>query len=113
MVSYVFRRVGARSPEQFAQMVIAGNPVVAQNSGEPGGWPYQWAEQSLVVAKLAYKDVVPGPASQQVSKTTGLPYKVWPLAVPDDYPVPTSAAAKEQLTQGGYRLAAVLKAIWP
>jgi len=38
---------------------------------------------------------------------------VWPLAIPDNYPVPSSAAAKQQLIQGGYHLAAVLKAIWP
>jgi hypothetical protein len=33
--------------------------------------------------------------------------------MPDNYPVPSSAIAREQLTQGGYQLAAVLKAIWP
>jgi hypothetical protein len=71
VVNYAFRRIGARTPEQFAQMVIAGNPVVAPNSGDPVSWPYQWADQTLVVAKLAYTDVVPGPMGQQTSKSTG------------------------------------------
>ena len=57
-------------------------------------------------------DVVPGPMAQQTSKN-GDVYNVWPLAIPDNYPVPSSAAAKAQLIQGGYHLAAVLKAIWP
>jgi hypothetical protein len=102
VVNYAFRRIGARTPEQFAQMVIAGNPVVAPNSGDPVSWPYQWADQTLVVAKLAYTDVVPGPMGQQTSKSTGEVYNVWPLAIPDNYPVPSSAAAKEQLIRGGY-----------
>jgi hypothetical protein len=112
VVNYAFRRIGARTPEQFAQMVIAGSPVVAANSGDPVTWPYQWADQTLVVAKLAYSDVTPGAAMQQTSKK-GETYYTWPLAIPDNYPVPSSAAAKAQLIQGGYHLAAVLKAIWP
>ncbi|MYM70836.1 phospholipase [Duganella sp. FT134W] len=112
VVNYAFRRIGARTPEQFAQMVIAGNPVVSPNSGDPVTWPYEWADQTLVVAKLAYADVLPGPMAQQTSKN-GEVYNVWPLAIPDNYPVPSSAAAKAQLIQGGYHLAAVLKAIWP
>jgi hypothetical protein len=113
VVNYAFRRIGARSPEQFAQMVIADNPVVAPNSGDPVTWPYQWADKTLVVAKLAYTDVTPGAMSQQTSKTTGEVYNTWALMVPDSYPVPSSAAARSQLIQGGYQLAAVLKAIWP
>ncbi|WP_373990719.1 S1/P1 nuclease [Duganella sp. BuS-21] len=113
VVNYAFRRIGARTPEQFAQMVIADSPVVAPSSGDPVTWPYQWADQTLVVAKLAYADVTPGVMGQQTSKTTGEVYNVWPLTVPDSYPVPSSAAARSQLIQGGYHLAAVLKAIWP
>lgn len=112
VVNYAFRRIGARTPEQFAQMVIASNPVVAPSSGDVVSWPYQWADQTLTVSKLAYTDVVPGAMTQQTSKK-GEVYNVWPLAIPDNYPVPSSAAAKAQLIQGGYHLAAVLKAIWP
>ncbi|TFW30356.1 S1/P1 nuclease [Duganella callida] len=113
VVNYAFRRIGARTPSQFALLVIAGNPVVAPNTGDPVSWPYEWADQTLVVSKLAYADVVPGAMTQQTSKTTGEQYNVWPLAIPDNYPVPSSAEAKGQLIQGGYHLAAVLKAIWP
>ncbi|SEN58985.1 S1/P1 Nuclease [Duganella sp. CF517] len=113
VVNYAFRRIDARTPEQFAKLVIAANPAVAVDSGDPVGWPYQWAEQALAVSKLAYDGVVPGAMSTQTSKTTGAVYYTWPVSVPDDYPVPTSAAARTQLTRGGYHLAAVLKAIWP
>lgn len=113
VVNYAFRRIGARSPEQFAQLVIAGKPSVLTASGDPVTWPYQWADQSLVVAKRAYDGLTPGAVTKQTSKTTGEVYGVWPVSVPADYPMPTSSAARTQLTQGGYQLAAVLKAIWP
>jgi hypothetical protein len=112
VVNYAFRRIGVRTPEQFAAKVIAEGPVVSPGSGDPVTWPYQWADQTLVVAKVAYTDVTPGAMAQQTSKT-GEVYNVWPLAIPDNYPVPSSAAAKAQLIQGGYHLAAMLKAIWP
>lgn len=112
VVNYVFRRVGVRSPQEFAQLVIAGKPAVIANTGDPISWPYAWADQSLAVAKLAHAGVTAGAIGQQTSKT-GEVYNVWALTVPDDYPVPSSAAAKTQLIQGGYNLAAVLHAIWP
>ena len=113
VVNYAFRRIDARSPKQFAEAVIAANPAVAADSGDPLSWPYQWAEQALVVSKRAYGGVVPGAASKQTSKSTGEVYYTWPVSVPADYPVPTSTDARTQLTRGGYRLAALLKAIWP
>ncbi|MGV7208675.1 S1/P1 nuclease [Oxalobacteraceae bacterium A2-2] len=113
VVNYAFRRIGVRTPEQFAQAVIATHPVVAANTGDPATWPYQWADDTLVAAKAAHVGVVPGQMAKQTSRSTGEAYSVWKLTVPDDYPVPSSAAAKEQLIKGGYRLAALLQAIWP
>ncbi|MES2257778.1 MAG: S1/P1 nuclease [Pseudomonadota bacterium] len=112
VVDYAMRRVSARTPEQFAQIAIAGKPVVAVNTGDPAGWPYQWANDALAVAKQAYADVSVGQAGKQTSRS-GEMYTVWALAVPENYPVPSSAIAKEQLIKGGYHLAAVLQGIWP
>ncbi|KQQ47197.1 phospholipase [Duganella sp. Leaf126] len=117
VVNYAFRRIGARTPAQFASLVIADKPAVALATGDVASWPYQWADQSLAMAKVAYADVTVGAASRQTAKSTGQgageTYTVWALAMPDYYPVPSSAIARQQLTQGGYQLAAVLKAIWP
>ncbi|MFM9435973.1 hypothetical protein ACFDR9_003049 [Janthinobacterium sp. CG_23.3] len=112
VVDYAMRRVGARTPQQFAQIVIGGQPVVAANTGAPAGWPYQWADDALQASKLAYADVTPGQTSLQTGKN-GDSYKVWALEVPQNYPVPSSALAKAQLIKGGYHLAALLRAIWP
>jgi len=112
VVNYVFRRTGVRTPQQFAEKVIATQPQVASQSGDPVQWPYAWADQALAVSKQAHEGVTAGALTRQISKS-GESYAVWALTVPDNYPVPSSALAKTQLIQGGYQLAAVLKAIWP
>ena len=111
-VEYAMRRSGARTPEQFAQKVIGGHPLVAASTGDPINWPYQWADDALRVSKLAYADVTPGQVSEQTGRN-GDKYMVWALEVPQNYPVPSSALAREQLIKGGYHLAALLQAIWP
>jgi hypothetical protein len=111
-VDYAFRRIRTKTPEKFAQAIIDSNPDVAKNSGDVASWPYQWADDALVVSKQAYAGVTVGKLTPQVSKK-GETYYTWTLEVPQDYPVPSSAIAKTQLTKGGYHLAQLLQAIWP
>lgn len=111
-VDYAFRRSGTRTPAQFAQAMIAARPEVIANTGAPVSWPYQWADDGLAMARLAYAGATPGPIVHQTGRDGGR-YAVWGLTVPDDYPAPSSAIARTQLTKAGYRLAALLRAIWP
>jgi hypothetical protein len=112
VVNYAMRRISTRTPEQFAQKVIEGKPEVARNTGDPVTWPYQWADDALSAAKIAYTGVTPGKISQQVSKK-GETYYTFALEMNEAYPVPSSALAKTQLIKGGYHLAQLLQAIWP
>jgi hypothetical protein len=112
VVNYAFRRVRTKTPEQFAQVTIDSHPDVVKNSGDPVTWPYQWADDALVVAKQAFDGVHVGQITKQTSKK-GDTYYTWSLEVPQNYPVPSSAIAKAQLAKGGYHLAEVLEAIWP
>jgi len=111
-VDYAFRRIRTKTPEQFAQAVTDGKPSVPQNTGDPVTWPYQWADDTLAVSKIAFAGVTAGKIVPQVGKK-GETYYTWSLEVPNDYPVPSSALAKTQMIKGGYNLAALLKAIWP
>jgi hypothetical protein len=111
-VNYAFRRISTRTPEQFAQTAIDNKPTVMRNTGDLSTWPYQWADDALVVSKEAYKGVTVGKLTQQTSKK-GETYYTWNLEVPNDYPVPSSAIAKTQLIKSGYHLAQVLQAIFP
>ena len=111
-VDYAMRRLSTRTPEAFAQAIVDGKPAITGNNGDPATWPYQWADDALVVAKRAYADVTLGPGIRQTSKK-GDVYTNWNIDVPANYPVPSSAIAKEQLIKGGYHLAALLQTIWP
>jgi hypothetical protein len=111
-VDNAMRASSARTPQQFAQDVLAGQPPVASNTGDPVSWPYQWADDALRTSKLAHAGLVPGAMSEQTSPR-GKRYEVWALALPQDYALPGATIARIQLTKSGYRLAAVLQAIWP
>jgi hypothetical protein len=111
VVDYAMRRLSTRTPEAFAQAVIDGKPDVNKNTGAVGTWPYQWADDALVVSKEAYKDVTLGAVTQKTGKG-GETYSVWSLEVPQNYPVPSSQIAKVQLTKAGYHLASLLQTIW-
>ena len=112
VVDYAMRRTSTRTPDQFAQKIIDSKPAVTLNSGEPATWPYQWADEALAVAKLAYTDVTVGAKAPQVNRK-GETYYTFALEMGPNYPVPSSALARTQLTRAGYRLAALLQTIWP
>jgi hypothetical protein len=112
VVDYAMRRSSTKTPEQFAQKIIDGKPLVAMNSGDPTTWPYQWADEALVAAKLAYSDVTVGKRDSQPNKRGEIEHK-FALEMGPNYPVPSSALARTQLIKGGYHLAALLQKIWP
>ena len=112
VVDYAFRRLSTKTPEKFAQVVIASKPDVNKNTGPVATWPYQWADDALAVSKEAYKDVTTGKVTEMTSRS-GEKYSTWSLEVPQNYPVPSSQIAKVQLAKGGYHLASLLQTIWP
>lgn len=109
-VDYAFRRVKTRDAESFAQWAIDTKPQVSYPQGDVATWPTQWADDTLVAAKVAFTDVKAGQINQQTS-SKGQTYYTFALEVPDNYPVPSSELAKQQLIKGGYNLAAMLEAI--
>ena len=112
VVDYAMRRSSTRNAEQFAQKMIDEKPVVAANTGDPTTWPYQWANDSLVAAKLAHTDVTVGKRESAPNRRGEIEHK-FALDMGANYPVPSSALARTQLVKGGYHLASLFQAIWP
>jgi hypothetical protein len=112
VVDYAMRRISTKTPEQFAQKVIDGNPVVKQATGDATTWPLQWADDALAMSKIAYTGVSAGKIGTQTSRK-GDTYYTFALETTQNYPVPSSELAKTQLIKGGYHLAALLQTIWP
>jgi hypothetical protein len=112
VVEDAMRRLHAASPEDFARIAVGRNPAFSANSGDPSDWPYQWANESLAAAKPAYGEMTIGTRIEQLSRK-GDSYFAWFVTTPELYTKVESITAENQIIKGGYRLAALLKTIWP
>lgn len=80
-------------------------------TGDPETWPAQWATEGLAHAKVVHKGVRllsylgPDDAKRTAHR--------WRIEQPAGYDDVARPLIRQQLAAGGYRLAAVLKAIWP
>ncbi len=81
------------------------------SSGDPDSWPAQWATEGLAHSRAAHKglrlisDLGPDQEKRNAHR--------WSIEQPSDYDARARPVIRQQLALGGYRLAAVLKAIWP
>lgn len=79
--------------------------------GEPDDWPAQWAGEGLARGKELHRGVrlVTYLGPDDAKRTAHR----WLIEQPSDYDERARAIVPQQLAAAGYRLAAVLKAIWP
>ncbi|MBY0238498.1 MAG: S1/P1 nuclease [Burkholderiaceae bacterium] len=110
LVQYAMKRSAAPTPEQYARLVLAARPAVAQFDGDPAEWAPLLAAEALAVSKRAHAGLKVGPMQAVPTRETKVS---WPVTAPDDYAVTSSAQVKEQLARAGIRFAAMLQAIWP
>ncbi|MEO6213699.1 MAG: S1/P1 nuclease, partial [Vicinamibacterales bacterium] len=87
-------------------------PVTAWNGdGDVDGWPAQWATEGLALAKELHRGVTLvsylGPDDLQRTAHR------WSIEQPGGYDERARPIIRQQLAAGGYRLAAVLRSIWP
>lgn len=82
-----------------------------QSAGDASSWPAQWANDSLRLAKELHEGLAlvqylgPDDAKRTAHR--------WRIQQPDGYEDLARARIPTQLAKGGYRLAMILKAIWP
>jgi hypothetical protein len=97
----------------YAARLVAELPVAPdwKDTGDPDAWPERWVNEGLKYAKDAYRDikltVYLGP-----DETGRIPHR-WRIEQPAGYDDRSRSLIRIQLAKGGYRLAALLKAIWP
>jgi hypothetical protein len=94
----------AASPGAFAQVIIA-NPPTGWDSGPfMSGWSVKWANEVIPISTAAHNKLsftVTG--NKWTAQATDLPgYKQW-----------SSAQVRTEIARAGFRLAAILKKIWP
>jgi hypothetical protein len=110
-VKYAMRRAGARTPEEFATMLMRAPPDMAIVNGDVTKWPAKWATETLAVSKIAHEGLTLDEREDEENRS-GEAHFVWRVSAPADYAQTASSIAATQLTRAGYRLAAVLEAVW-
>jgi hypothetical protein len=111
-VDDAMRIARAATPGQFADSLRASAPSAERHGSDPANWPAQWADDGLRAAQRAYAGVRADRHATQVGRN-GAVIDIWMLTLPPDYPSTSAVLARRQLTKAGFRLAALLQAIWP
>jgi hypothetical protein len=109
-VSGAMRRAEVRTPTEFAVVLMQSAPNLPIVTGDVTKWPAKWATETLRVSKEAHEGLVV--EEREAGGGRGGAHFTWRVAAPPDYAKTASALAGTQLTRAGYRLAAVLEAVW-
>ena len=110
-VEDAMRRAHARTPEEFAASLMRAPPDMPIVTGDVAKWPARWATETLQVAKSAHAGLsIDGRAERYHGSREGR--ALWIVLAPDDYEETAATLTAAQLTRAGYRLAAVLEAVW-
>jgi hypothetical protein len=112
VVENVMRNLGVRSVAEFTDKLTASSAVSVDHSGDATTWPEQWANEGLGLAKIAYADLL---ATERIKVTSrrGVEFSSWFVQLPPNYIETSTEMTQKQIKLAGYRLAALLKKIWP
>jgi hypothetical protein len=110
-VEEAMRRANARTPEEFATRLMRASPDLPIVNGDVTKWPGKWATETLAAAKLAHTGLSIE-QREEAQKRSGETHFLWKVSAPAGYAENAAALANRQLMRAGYRLAAVLEAVW-
>lgn len=112
VVENLMRNLKVKSVAELTDKIMQDKPGVSVNSGNPNSWPEQWANDSLVLAKLAYADLA---ATDRIKLTNrkGIEYSSWYVRLPSNYIQNSTENTRTLIANAGYHLAALLTKIWP
>lgn len=82
-------------------------------TGPVGTWPTQWATDTLSLAKTCFDGLTLGERFLVPKDEKHDEHFNWVVTLDNTYPVKSRDTVELELSKAGYRLAALLKAIWP
>jgi len=109
-VSEAMRRANVRTPAEFAAALMQSAPNMPIVTGDVTKWPAKWATETLAASKEAHEGLTIEGREEWGRGDEAHP--AWRVVAPRDYANTASALAAVELTRAGYRLAAVLEAVW-
>jgi hypothetical protein len=101
------------SEEEFARSLAAEAPANWQTTGEPETWAQKWASEIMPIAVEAHDlaKITIALNERKVSET-GKVSCTWTATIKPEYSKWASDQAREQIRKAGFRLAALLVAIY-
>jgi hypothetical protein len=99
----------ARSVEDFAGEIVASPPAHWETTGDVDTWATQWATEIMPLAKQAFTlniEIGEGEGDERTLKCT------WPVTFDRSYTQWANQQALAQLGKAGFRLAALLRAVF-
>lgn len=76
-------------------------------------WPAQWATETLGLAKICFEGLIPRDRFLVPKDEKHEEHFEWVVTLPPAYAVKSRDTVELELSKAGYRLAALLKAVWP
>ena len=105
-------KVQAKSPAAYANALLKNPAPAWQTAGDVADWPQKWADEIMPIATDAYSELKLGP-KHSVTDNEGTHLQWVITKAPANYKNDARDTATQQVTKAGYRLAALLKTIWP
>lgn len=99
----------------FASFLIARSPPAREweGAGPVTTWPEQWATDALGHARQCFEGITPHARFLVPKSDKHDAHFEWVITLPPDYAEKSRDLVELELAKAGYRLAALLKAIWP
>ncbi len=101
--------------EDFTSWLIAKNPPKPdwKATGPIGTWPEQWATDTLHLSQACFDGVKLGQRFIVPKDDKHEEHFEWAITLPPGYDEKARDTVEVELAKAGYRLAELLKAIWP
>jgi hypothetical protein len=108
------KQAKVQTPQQFAAYLLAAPEPIWKASGPLLEWDRTWADESLVLSAMVHDVAVTDEDDSQKDDRTGQPRPDWHIKdLSPEYIAWSEKTAEEQITKAAYRLAAMLKTLWP
>ena len=111
LVQRAMRREHASTPQEFADALLVKDYPRPSQSGNATTWPKKWANESVKLSKTVLETVTTDERSEVEDKDGS--HSVWTITLPRTYMPRGTIQIGKQVYLAGYRMAEILKAVWP
>jgi len=101
--------------KDFTAYLVENFPVKPEwnATGDVNTWPEQWATGTLLLAPQCFEGLTLGKRFLVPKDEKHEEHYEWPATLAESYKEKARDIVEQELAKSGYRLAALLKAIWP